>query len=87
VVGEDAALLGRQLAIWVHLILEALEELLASRASASAAVVSAAPRDLCTDATADTAFTWHGSRSVLVSTFVSAALYARIVQTRTRDVR
>jgi hypothetical protein len=87
VVGKYAALIWRKLAVWVYLILEALEELLASWASAGAAVACAAPRDLGADSAVDAVLTRHGLRSVLVSSFVSEALYARIVQTRARDVR
>jgi hypothetical protein len=43
VLGAAAAFVGRELAVWVDLALEALEELLACRAGAGAPVFGAAP--------------------------------------------
>ena len=43
VIGAAAALVGRELAVWVDLELEALEELLAGGAGAGGPVVGAAP--------------------------------------------
>jgi hypothetical protein len=43
VFGAAAALVGRELAVWIDLALEALEELLAGRAGAGAPVFGAAP--------------------------------------------
>ena len=83
VVGTTAAFIGRQRAIRINLSLEALQELLARWPSAGAAIDRSTPRDLCRDLPVDVlaCYAIHlplRLRSVLVSAFVSAGMFARL---------
>jgi hypothetical protein len=87
VLGAAAALVGWELAVRVDLALEPLEELLAGGAGAGSSVVGAAPRDFSRDPLVDVLGGYGTSpprmlRDVIVSAFVSAAVFAVYVQTR-----
>lgn len=91
VLGAAAALVGRELAIWVDLALEPLEELLAGGAGARSSVVGATPRDFCRDPLVDVLGCYGTSpapllRGVIVSVFVSAVAFVRLrADTRVRQ--
>ncbi|HEV3117383.1 MAG TPA: hypothetical protein VGY58_10035 [Gemmataceae bacterium] len=76
VLGAAAAFIGRELAVWVGLSLEPLEELLAGGAGTGSSVVGAAQRDFSHDPLVDVLSCYGTSplrmlRGVIVSSFVS----------------
>jgi hypothetical protein len=91
VLGAAAALVGRELAVGIYLTLEPLEELLPGGAGAGRSVLGTAPRDFSPDPLVDVLGCYGTSpprelRSVIVSLFVSTAVFARLrADTRVRQ--